>query len=584
MGRRDNFLDRAVGLLATVACVGMSVAACDRGTQETADTATADFGEVGDTPAAVGAMGGTPEAESYLADTGFRPNKHGFPFANGDRDPKTRRRKVYPYSSMGFYDVDAVVRMFGQKKVCMSMEDGVCNLTPPASEFMDTVNRKLNGGQCEGMAVGSMTLYKGYDKVSVFSPTAKSAFDLKRDDVRGMLGYYWAYQMVDPYKSHWRKMVRSTTPNETLDKIIASFQKGEALVMAFWAPPQPGRYGRPGHAVAPYAVEDRGNGQYWVRIYDNNFPGVSRYVKFDKNKNTWRYDVAAVNPDSPKRPWFGDASIKGIIATKIEIRLEDAKCHFCPDTQRQIRQVWLSGSGRATITDKEGNKVGYDEDGKWVNTIKNALAIHFASYMPGEPPPAPVLEVPAGEDYEIEIHGTSDKESEEKSALAVFGEGTALAISDIDLKKGDRDVVGISKDNHGISYESSRKGKEPVVKLALGKKDGQNFVLKLDKLELGKGKRARFKIHPKKLSFKMEGVDRSKVKLAVTRFNSKGKRFTFKGKALKLGGKGLNLGKLKMKKPDEKPDDKPKPKPKFKTKIAPKPKPKPGLKGIKLKK
>src|SRR5437660_1334619 len=61
-----------------------------------------------------------------------------------------------------------------------------------------------------------------------------------------------------------------------------------------------------GHAVTPYAVEDKGGGKFAVLIYDNNHPGIPRAISFDRNADSWSYD-AARNPNDPTWHFAGDA-------------------------------------------------------------------------------------------------------------------------------------------------------------------------------------------------------------------------------------------------------------------------------------
>ncbi|MEM9695629.1 MAG: hypothetical protein AAGA56_24005, partial [Myxococcota bacterium] len=65
-----------------------------------------------------------------IADSGFRPNQHGFLFPNGDRDARGRPLK-YPTTGKGFLDTDGVRRMFGTANVCLGTDDN-CVLTPGA--------------------------------------------------------------------------------------------------------------------------------------------------------------------------------------------------------------------------------------------------------------------------------------------------------------------------------------------------------------------------------------------------------------------------------------------------------------------
>src|SRR4029077_7891690 len=103
-----------------------------------------------------------------LADTGFRPGKDGYKFEN--------QGGAYPRTPPVLTSQD-VARMFGAE-ACIKGSDPNCKLKPVATEWMGLVNRAMNAGQCEGMAVSSLAFYKKVYSPSSFAPSAKSAHDL----------------------------------------------------------------------------------------------------------------------------------------------------------------------------------------------------------------------------------------------------------------------------------------------------------------------------------------------------------------------------------------------------------------------
>jgi hypothetical protein len=248
-------------------------------------------------------------AHGYLADTGFRPNKHGYSFVNkGGRYPSTPP----------LVTSNVMVKMFG-KDACVAGNVKNCKLTPPASEWAGMINRAMNGGQCEGMAVSSLTFFKKIDNAATLTAGADSAHGLPRDQASPLIGYYWAYQAVNPVMQEASLGRRRMTPTAVEDRLVEMMKHGELATLGFWGPP-----GEGGHAVTPYAVEDRGNGIHWIRIYDNNYPDKERYVIIDRNANTWNYDLAAINPSVPKMPWGGGAESHNIVAIPLAARLKKA--------------------------------------------------------------------------------------------------------------------------------------------------------------------------------------------------------------------------------------------------------------------
>ena len=88
-----------------------------------------------------------------------------------------------------------------------------------------------------------------------------------------------------------------------------------------------------GHAITPYAVEDKGDGKFAVLVYDNNYPGITRAVEFDTNANTWSYN-AATRPDLPEALYSGDAGHPSTCGSTRRLR---ARRPRSPSTSRTPR-------------------------------------------------------------------------------------------------------------------------------------------------------------------------------------------------------------------------------------------------------
>lgn len=545
-------------LLGSTACGGDHQPQKHDGAEAPADSAepqekdgTKDDSTIGDGPNVVGSIKGIPEADNYVADNGFRPAQNGFLFPNGDRDERGRRLQ-FPVNSPGHLDKDGMQRLFGTEKVCLGLEEhgGECLLTPGAHEFMNMVNRKMNGGQCEGLAVFSLSLFSGRDPVDAFEEGATLAADLEQDLIRGPVGYYFSYQFLQPFRGYLFGQMDQTTPNGVLDTVIASLkQKDDPVALEFFQP----RVG--GHAVVPYAVEDKGNGIFHVRIWDNNFPKASRYIEFDKNKNSWLYSFAAINPSEDARPWGGDASQNTIVATPVSQRMgvdgQDAVCPFC-ERETGIRMLMTSGGVNALIHDSQGRKIGM-ENGKLVNEIPGASAHPVMSFIPGEAPPEPLYELPANEDYDIELVGKGSGQG----TVGVFGTGSAMVVEDINMNKGEKDRLNISRDGKGLDYTPGNEGRKPKVRLAMGSgKD--SYRIELNDLKPKKGSKLGFRINrqSQRLNVTDGGKSTDNFKFRVTRFTRAGQEHSVadgdKDVSRPTGG-GLDFGRITAKLPPRKP-------------------------------
>jgi hypothetical protein len=384
-----------------------------------------------------------------LADTGFRPTQHGYKFENmGGQYPKTP-----PVLTAG-----GVVKLFG-KDACVGGDDKSCKLTPAATEWMGMINRKMNMGQCEGMAVSSLMFFKKLSDPAAFAPGATSAHDLTHDAVGPLIGYYWAWQTVNPVLGTRTKSVLSQTPNAVEDSLVEMMKRGDLATLAIWA-------AHGGHAVSPYAVEDRGNGIHWIRIYDNNWPDKERYVVIDRKANTWKYELASLNPDVPREPWAGTAESHSIAVIPLSARLAKAECPFCAGSGQKF--VVPSGTNAVSLTNQDGKRVGRDGD-KVVNEIPGATVVDLQSYLQGAPGDEPMYVVPADGDYEIGIHGTDRKaggaEADGDHGVAVIGNGSAVAVETEKLAPGSKDTLSLNRDG-GVKYASSSGGTIPAIRLA----------------------------------------------------------------------------------------------------------------------
>jgi hypothetical protein len=388
-----------------------------------------------------------------LADTGFRPQKDGYRFQNqGGAYPRTP-------PVLTVQDVD---KMFGDD-VCASGSGTTCKLKPVASEWMSMVNQAMNEGQCEGMAVSSLAFYQKLYNPSSFAPHAKSIQDLTHAETAPLIGYFWAFQMVDPVRADNQASLESSTPISAEATLIDMMKRKELAVIAIFSP-------HGGHAVTPYSVEDRGGGIHWIHIYDNNWPEKDRHIIIDHNANTWKYELASLNPDVPREPWSGDAETHSIGVTPLADRLSKPECPFCSGGSKIVMP--FGGSNGVVLTRGDGKRVGRVGD-KIVNEIPGAKVYSVSGYLEGAAPHEPIIVVPDDADYQVAISGREHpgvKEDPDKQhGVAVIGKGSAVTV-ETKVKPGDAEVLSVGHEG-GIKYKAARDGEFPAIRLAA---DGPN--------------------------------------------------------------------------------------------------------------
>jgi hypothetical protein len=145
------------------------------------------------------------------------------------------------------------------------------------------------------------------------------------------------------------------------------------------------RDGTGGHAVTPFAVEDKGSGKYAILVYDNNFPGVIRAIKVDTRSDSWRY-IGGPDPSDTTELYAGDARRKSLSLFPTSPGVSVQPCPFCEGAARagkggaggttgsviEYDQVTLVGNpknhGHLILRDGKGNTTGF-VDGRVVNEI-----------------------------------------------------------------------------------------------------------------------------------------------------------------------------------------------------------------------
>ena len=259
---------------------------------------------------------------SLIADTGFRVGKDGFSFENYGAQVCSSG-----YSMWGATDCyrvenltsEEMVRLYGTQ-VCKSVDaNGKCTLTKVAERWMNEINSVVANGHCEGMAVLSSLFYSGIENPADFGASSVSRLQLKNNrPLQREIAYWFTTQwfMDDYLIKHFK-----SDPDTVIPLGIYSCARSNSF------------YGNgctqtAGHAIAAYAVIDRGNGIYYVMVYDNNYPNEEKYIIIDTNKNSWSYKTST-NPWSSAGDYSGQGKTNQIQIGPIEPRLGKFKCDFC---------------------------------------------------------------------------------------------------------------------------------------------------------------------------------------------------------------------------------------------------------------
>jgi len=445
---------RLVLLVALAACVGLVAAGCGGG---------------GGKHKAAGGAGvcsePLPVPDSYqasgdiVADNGFRPDTNGFGVEN--------------YGNCGQQNLTAgaLSNLFGADQVCLSGSGADCRLDPSAQKWMETTNEQMAGGHCMGFSVTALRFYSGNISPSSYGADKTIDLDVKNNpNLQSLIAAGWVYQFLPQVTEN----ELTGPPNAILNSLIAGLKKDSDSNRSSAYPNGGPLYtikifnNEGGHAITPYAVEDKGNGQFAALVYDNNYPGITRAVEFDTNQNTWSYN-AATKPGVAEALYTGDAD------HPYNMRLDptppgestpqpfdfsnspNAGAGSAGSTQL-YNQISLLGDpanhAHLVIRDGAGHTTGF-VNGKIVNQIPGVQVQQIASLDNWAQTPEPNYLIPASMKAITVFIDGADLKKPDKEKLTLIGQGFYTEVSDLELKPGQRDGVYFTGDGKGFVYRTS---------------------------------------------------------------------------------------------------------------------------------
>ncbi len=414
-----------------------------------------------------------PADASFTADSGFRPEVNGFGFENYGKDK--------PYKNLTPAEM---IRMFSDK-VCASQADGNCILTPPAEQWMESVNKGMGGGHCEGMAVLSEVFfaYPEIKKADQFGTSNVTELKIEENEaLQREIAYWFTTQALESVSSS----IIKGTPAEIVTKLIESYTTAgsEKYAIGFYKRDMTG-----GHAVMPYAVADAGNGIFNIIIYDNNYPKEPKFIVVDSNQNTWKY-TASINPAVPAEEYEGDANTKTLEIVPMSSRFKQPyEAPFLRAAQSRrsgdeplYNEIRLFGDADLYISDNQGRNYGY-VNGALVQDIPE-VKMQSSKYGSYDKYNEPVYYVPVGMEFSITVDGYRVVKQCAVS-LSMIGPGYYLEIEDIRIEPGQTDGILFSSDGTKITYLSDA-NESPDVSVGVETSEADyEFRLKAAETEFG---------------------------------------------------------------------------------------------------
>jgi hypothetical protein len=309
---------------------------------------------------------------------GFNPQMSGFGFKNYGNDASHNWK-----DDLGAEDL---IRLIGAKGACKIGESAQdCVLDATAQKWLEEWLKVIDKGRCTGMAVASLRFQSrlGF-KTNNFSQLlngSKSTFNISPNQtIENYIAYYWLTQVFDEVKKPKNETAKKG-PVEIAKILTRAIETGEEFYTMSIKKYERGRI-FDGHEFTPFAIEESAT-QYKIHIYDNNFPGETRYLFINKDGSQyWSYSAEKIQ--KTKGDYFGDKNTNTLSITASSWR--EGKCFkpaFVNDngikigcgvqarnsairSTRPIKvaqnaEFFLTGEGEMLITDGNGKRIGYDQ-------------------------------------------------------------------------------------------------------------------------------------------------------------------------------------------------------------------------------
>ena len=455
-------------------------------------------------------MGNYKPTGRIIVDTGFRPPADGFAFENYGTGAAVKN--LTPA---------AVEGLFGSE-VCTSGTGNTCLLIPPARAWMEEENDALAAGHCFGMALSASRFYgrqlypEGFGGASPAQLALTGNAALQRTIAQGS-----ALQELPAI----RQKAIPGTPNDILDALIKGMRAHKPLyVLGLFR-----TYGGGGHAITPYAVEDRGDGRFAVLVYDNNYPGITRAVSFDRHANAWKF-IAQSNPADPQQVYGGQGQESNLALYPGVTPKGLVPCPFCNGKNRstseagsqQFNEIALEGDAtnhaHVLVTDAKGRRTGY-VNRRIVNEIPSAQVLRRLSNKTWKEDAEPVYLIPANRPISVLVNGAEIRRPVVER-LEFIGPGDRVAAEGIALRRGESVKLHFAGDGSRVSLRTDPAHNEsPVLRVGIeDAPDSYDFALKAKRMTGGSKLTVRLDKPNYQFDIDTRGVKKAKATTYDVRF------------------------------------------------------------------
>ena len=315
------------------------------------------------------------------------------------------------------------------------------------------LHESSKGGHCTGFTVTSLRFFRQVGHpVDYYQPFAQQTSWLLKSNTRRHLMYYWTKAAFQPVLGV-RKASYTATAAQNVAKLQTALSGSQLdpLDMHIW---HKDAGGVAGHSILPYTLEARGAGIWRVWVYDNNYPGaLDKFAEISEVTNTWSYAPLG---------WGGvcgsDGNSMGLVPMSsygetpddAAIAAVGAGSPLAPNADTAVIGL-AGGAGHLLITDPQGRRIGYLGTER-VNEIPGASVDDILGGL--GTPLEPAYTVPAGQEYKIQLKGTTT--AGVPAMVLLHGPDHAAAVEGVQLTTASQDELTVAADAAGLTYRPGR--------------------------------------------------------------------------------------------------------------------------------
>ena len=454
-------------------------------------------------------------------DLGLRPDYYGYQFGN------------YGDTQAGDLTADDLARMLGHDVVCWPNPANSCVPYSDIPLLLSGILKGAEGGHCLGFTVTSLRFFRQVGgPASTYQAGATKPYDLLKPNARRHIMYYWTKQLFDPGLSV-REASYAATAAQNVAKLRSALSghQLDPLDMHIW---HTDAGGTGGHSIAPYALEDRGSGVWRVWVYDNNDPNsLDNFAELNTIANTWKYGGWGGGCGSAGNSMgLVPLSTYNLTPDDAAAAIAGAAALLTPETGAD--GIWLQGgAGHLLVTDPQGHRIGYLGT-ELVNEIPDARADFILGGL--GTPLEPIYTVPAGQEYRIQLKGTTTVG--DPPMVLLRGSGHAASVEGVQLTTASQDELTVTAGGTGLTYRAGTVAgvtaaepaaiEQPTLTLALtGATEGYRLQIAGADVAVGQAVSLRADLVAGRLTFDDSQAGSGSYNLAVERSSPAGVRRFF---------------------------------------------------------